>query len=144
MGKALNKECRFLAGAGGGLQCEQCADAAAPCDGSQQAALALMTTALTAQQPNAAECLGLFRMLLGAKSALTVDAPELCELGCWEGAGMGAGKKTVFSPRLIPSMIVLPRQARDKQRGNPKKRDVCSRRLSREHVRLHSWGRWGR
>ena len=33
----------------------------------------------------------------------------------------GAGKKTVFSPLLIPSMIVLPRQARDKQRGNPKK-----------------------
>ena len=78
------------------MQCEQCADAAAPCDGSQQAALALMTTALTAQQPNAAECLGLFRMLLGAEPVLTVDAPELCELGCWEGAGMGQVRKRSF------------------------------------------------
>ena len=40
-----------------------------------------------------------------------------------QGAGGGAaGKKTVLSPRFMLTMIVLPRQARDKHRESTQKR----------------------
>eukprot|EP01043_Picozoa_sp_COSAG02_P068914 COSAG02_NODE_11611_length_1690_cov_1.347580_1_plen_482_part_10 len=62
------------------MQCEQCADAAIACSAGQQAAFALLLS--SAESQISAECQDLFRLLLGAEPVVSVDSPELCELGC--------------------------------------------------------------
>lgn len=71
------------------MQCEQCADAGVACTGSQQASFALLLS--SAESQISAECQDLFRLMLGAQPAVSVDSPELCELGCWEAAYIPRG-----------------------------------------------------
>lgn len=74
---------------GASLRCEECADAAIPCDAGQQASLAFL---LSSAEPRiSAQCQELFRLLLGAEPSVSVDSPELCDLGCLEAVGIQAG-----------------------------------------------------
>ena len=66
------------------MQCEQCADAGVACNGGQQASFAFLLS--SAESQISAECQDLFRLMLGAEPAVSVDSPEVCELGCWEAA----------------------------------------------------------
>eukprot|EP01043_Picozoa_sp_COSAG02_P020451 COSAG02_NODE_1010_length_15227_cov_5.846774_2_plen_565_part_00 len=71
------------------MQCEQCADAALACNAGQQASFALLLSSMESQI--SVECQALFRLLLGAEPAVSVDSPELCELGCWEAVDVIGG-----------------------------------------------------
>ncbi len=64
------------------MQCEQCADAAIACNAGQQATFALLLSSMESQL--SVECQDLFRLLLGAEPTVSMDSPELCELGCWD------------------------------------------------------------
>jgi hypothetical protein len=79
------------------LMCEQCADAGAVCDGSQQGSLGLMASS----GGLSADCRTLFGLLMSRDPSVTVDSPELCD--CWPGAQLPSCDDAVCDCTLTES-----------------------------------------